>query len=74
MCSLQAEAKYVVRAVGDITSLKEVRDTIDQQHDAWFQEIELMCHSVDVVPPIPRRCARQCHRNNVPADDPRTYY
>ena len=77
-CSLQAEAKDVVQAVGDIdvglTSLREVRNTIDQQHDAWFQEIELMCRSVDVVPSIPRRCGRQLHRNNVPADDPRTYY
>ena len=33
-----------------------------------------MCRSVDVVPSIPRRCARQRHRNNVPADDPRTDY
>ena len=77
-CSLQAEAKDVVQAVGDIdvvlTSLREVRNTIDQQHDAWFQEIELMCRSVDIVPSIPRRCGRELHRNNVPADDPRTYY
>ena len=76
--SLQAEAKDVVQAVGDIdvvlTSLREGRNTIDQQHDAWFQEIELMCRSVDVVPSIPRRCGRQLHRNNIPADDPRTYY
>ena len=67
-----------MQAVGDIdvvlTSLREVRNTIDQQHDAWFQEIELMCRSVDVVPSIPRRCGRQLHRNNVPADDPRAYY
>ena len=53
---------------------KEVRNTIDQQQDAWFQEIELMCRSVDVVPSITRRCARQRHRNNLPSDDPRTYY
>ena len=33
-----------------------------------------MCRSVDVVPSIPRRCGRQLHRNNVPANDPRTYY
>ena len=33
-----------------------------------------MCRSVDVVQCTPRRCARQLHRNNVPADDPRTYY
>ena len=77
-CSLQAEAMDVMQAVGDIdvvlTSLKEVSNTIDHQHDAWSQEIELMCRSVDVVPSIPWRCASQRHRNNVPADDPRTYY
>ena len=43
-CSLEAEANYVVQAVWDIdvvlTSLKNVRNTIDQQRDAWFQEIE----------------------------------
>ena len=77
-CSLQAEAKDVVQAIGDIdvvlaTSLKEVRNTIDQQHDAWFQEIALMCRSVDVFPTISRRCARQRHMNDVPADDHRTY-
>ena len=77
-CSLQAEAKDVVQTVEDIdvvlASLKEVVNTIDQQHDAWFQELELMCRSVHVVPSIPRRCARQRHRNNVPSEDPRTYY
>ena len=39
-CSLQAGTKDVVQAVVDIevilTSLREVRNTIDQQHDAWF--------------------------------------
>ena len=43
---------------------------------AWFQEIELMyvplCRCCAIS--IPRRCARQRHRNNVPADDPRTYH
>ena len=33
-----------------------------------------MCRSVYVVPSISGRCARQRHRNNVPADNPRTYY
>ena len=33
-----------------------------------------MCRSVDVVPSIYRRCARQRHRNNVPEDDSRNYY
>ena len=77
-CSLQAEAKDVVQAVGDIdvvlTSLKDVRNTIDQHHDTWFQEIELMCHSVGIVPSIPRRCGRQHQRDNTPADDLLTYY
>ena len=67
-----------MQAVGDdinvvLACLKEVRNTIDQQHDALFQEIELMCRSVDVVPSIPRKCARERHRNKVPADGQRTY-
>ena len=56
------------------TYLKQVKNTVDQQHHAWFQEIELMCRPVDVVRSIPRRYARQRHRNNVPADYPLTYY
>ncbi len=54
--------------------LKEARNTIDQQHNAWLQEIDLMCRSVDVVPSIPRRCTRQRHKNNIPSDGHRTYY
>ena len=57
--SLQAETEYVVPAVGDIdvvlTSLKEEGNsyTIDQQHDAWLQEIELMCRvSCLIVSPL----------------------
>ena len=56
-CSLQAEAKDVGHIDVVLTSLREVRNTIDQQHDAWFQKIELMCRSVDVVPSI------ECNRS-----------
>ena len=62
-----------MQAVGDIdvviTSLKEVKNIIYQQHYAGFQEIELMCRSVDVVPSIPLRCAKQRHRNNTGMDN-----
>lgn len=77
-CSLQAEAKDVVQAVGEIdvviASLNDVRTNIDAHHGNWFEEIEQICHAVDVVPALPRRCGRQRHRDNTPADEPVTYY
>ena len=57
MIFFKSTSIYIVQAVGDSdvvrTSLKEVRNTIDQEHDAWLEESELMCRSVHVVPSIP---------------------
>lgn len=33
-----------------------------------------MCSSVGIVPSLPRRCGRQTHRSNTPADTPSEYY
>ena len=33
-----------------------------------------MCKRINVVPSIPRRCGRQRHRDNTPAEDPATCY
>ena len=72
--SLQAEAKDVVEAVSDIdvvvSALQDVRNNIDK----WYHEVEEVCSTLSVAPPLPRRCGRQEHRNNMPADNPLTYY
>ena len=33
-----------------------------------------MCSDIDVEPRLTRRCGRQTHRSNVPADTPSGYY
>ena len=77
-CSLQGESKDVVQAVKEIdvltTALKEVRSEVDNHYKEWFEEVKQMCQAVDVVPTLPRRCGRQRHRNNTPAEDPVMYY
>ena len=76
--NLQAEAKDIVEAVQEISSVKaaldSVRSNIDDHHNRWFQIVEKMCSDVGVEPSLPRRCSRQIHRSNVPADTPSTYY
>ena len=57
-----------------IASLKHVRNNINAYHSDWFEEIELICQAVDIEPSLPRRCGRQKHRDNTPADEPVTYY
>ena len=76
--NLQAEAKDIVEAVKDIGSVKaalnNVRSNIDEHHNSWFQKVQQMCSEVDVEPSLPRRCGRQIHRSNMPADTPSSFY
>lgn len=76
--SLQGELKDVVAAVEEIsnviTTLQNVRHNIDTHHSKWFSEVEQMCSAVCVQLTLPRRCGRQSHRSNVPADNPSDYY
>ena len=76
--SLQAEAKDIVAAVKEIdtvtATLQSVRDNIDTHHSQWFSTVEKMCEDVGTEPSLPRRCGRQIHRSNVPADTPSEYY
>ena len=75
---LQKEAQDVVEAVAEIDNvviaLKEVRDNIDDNHKEWFGEAKKMCQAVAVLPSLPRQCGCQRHRDNVPAEDPITYF
>ena len=75
--SLQSEAKDIVSAVKEIdnviATLQNVRENIDVHHAKWFLTIEKMCADIGTVPTIPRRCSRQIHCSNVPADTPSEY-
>ena len=76
--SLQSEAKDIVEAVseiGNLTSvLQDLRDNVDKYHDEWFAEVEQMCTTIGTEPSLPRLCARQTHRSNVPSQTPKEYY
>ena len=54
--------------------VKEIRQDVDKHHATWFSESTVMAEKVGEEPRIPRRCARQIHRNNVPATTPSEYY
>ena len=76
--SLQAEAKDVVVAVKQVknvlTTLNDLRNKVSDHHAELFEEVDVMCKRVNLVPSIPRRCGRQHHQDNTPAEDPATYY
>ncbi len=77
-CSLQAEAKDIVQAVAEInhvlTTLQDVRKNVAVHHSKWFAKVEQMCEDLSIQPALPRRCARQQHRSNVPAQNVSDYY
>ena len=54
--SLQAEAKDIVEAVTEVDNLKDVltdvRENVDTYHGQWFVEVEKMCDSAGVWPPM----------------------
>ena len=54
--------------------VKEIRQDVDKHHATWFSESTVMAEKVGEEPRIPRRCARQIQRNNVPATTPSEYY
>lgn len=76
--SLQSEAKDIVEAVTEICNLKAVlqdlRDNVEDYHDQWFSKVEQMCTLIGTEPSLPRVCARQTHRSNVPSQTPKEYY
>ena len=76
--SLQAEAKDIVAAMKEIdtviATVQYVRDNIETHHSKWFLTISEMLSQMGVEPCVPRRCGRQIHRSNVPADTPMEYY
>ena len=77
-CNLQSEAKDIVDAVKEVNSLtstlQNVREHVDSHHSTWFTEIEKMCTEVGTEVSTPRRCGRQTHRSNVPAETQNDYF
>ena len=76
--NLQAESKDIVAAVGEVDNviaiLQNARDNIEPYHSRWFATVEKMCTGVGTECSVPRRCSRQTHRSNIPADSPSQYY
>ena len=54
--------------------MKYVRENIDNEFGQIFKQTQRMAIKLDVPPSLPRRVARQMHRNNVPADIPKEYF
>ena len=70
-------AQYIVRNHVKITGkrVKKIRQDVDRHHATWFSESTVfLAEKVGEEPRIPRRCARQIQRNNVPATTPSEYY
>ena len=54
--------------------VKDILQDVDKHHATWFSESTVMAEKVGEEPRMPRRCARQMQRNNVPAFTPSEYY
>ena len=48
--------------------------SVSGHHGQWFLTITELLSEVGMEPSVPRRCGRQIHRSNVPADTPSEYY
>ena len=76
--SLQLRAKDIAKAFTEtsnvIKALEQIRKDVDATHLAWHEEALQLGSKVGVVPSVPRRCGRQCNRDNTPTEDSETYY
>ena len=76
--SLQLRAKDIADAFTEtsnvIKTLEQIRNDVDTTHLAWHEEALQLGGKVGVIPSVPRRCGRQCNRDNMPAEDSKTYF
>ena len=76
--NLQAESRDIVSAVNEIdtvtSTIQDIREHIKAHHAKWILIVDNMCSDVGIVPSLPRRCGRQIHHSNTPADTPSEYY
>ena len=76
--SLQAQSRDIIEAVDHIDTLRNtlqsVRDNVDEHHRNWIRDVDKMCSEVGSELSIPRRCSKQRHRDNTPAQTASDYY
>ena len=76
--SLQLRARDIANAFTEtsnvIKALEQIRKDVDATHLAWHEEAQQLGSKVGVSSSVPRRCGRQCNRDNMPAEDSETYY
>lgn len=62
------EVRKVKRAI------RRYRNEVDFHHDAWYEKAVVLATQLDIQPAVPRMCARQTNRNNVPATSVSSYF
>lgn len=76
--SLQLHAKDIANVFTEtsnvIRALEQIRKDVNTTHQVWHEEALQLGGKIGVIPSVPRRCGRQCNRdNNMPAEDSETY-
>ena len=75
--SLQSHSQDICNAYNEVdnvkSALREIRN-VDTHHRTWYDIAITLGDTVNTPPSIPRRCARQMSRCNVPGDTPEEYY
>ena len=77
--SLQCRSIDICHAFNDVECIKlaltNVREKIDTYHAKWYEEAVDLGQVVGANEPhLPRFCAKQKHRLNIPAESPQEYY
>ena len=76
--SLQSHSQDICNAYNEVdnvkSALREIRSNVDTHHKTWYGIAITLGDTVNTPPSIPRRCARQTSRCNVPGDTPEEYY
>ncbi|KAL5497565.1 hypothetical protein EMCRGX_G014061 [Ephydatia muelleri] len=75
---LQGKAVDIVKAFRDIQEVKHdfqcLRDGVDMEFQAIYNQAERLGQSVGVEPSLPRIAKMQMYRDNYPAENPLEYY
>ena len=76
--TIQEGAIDVVKAYGLVhrvaDRLRRLRETVEETHDSWWKDVQLMATSLNVVEVLPRQCLRQVHRSAAPATSVSVHY
>jgi len=54
--------------------VQDVRDNVDNFHNAWYNEASSIATAVEVKEEAPRCAGKMQHRQNAPAETPKMYY